>query len=173
MTTEQSETQPPQENKPTPKLSLVSEGQNLPANSAPEAPANGQPMELTPEEKKQMAKAMKAMEKRGMKPAPGFAWNPLRKLQPNIPCPCLSGKKFKVCCRDQLAPIVEESVAKQFAEQMQKEDLVFLTPDNHDKIQARIAPHVKAELDKQAAIAREKEIAAKAEIDRAMAKARR
>lgn len=38
---------------------------------------------------------------------PGYAWNPLRSVPRNFPCPCRSGKKFKSCHLDRLAPAVE------------------------------------------------------------------
>lgn len=63
-------------------------------------------------------------------PMPGFRWNPLLTLPPNRTCPCLSGLKFKRCCRDTLPKAVPEKVAKQFEEQMAKPDLVFVTKAN-------------------------------------------
>lgn len=171
----------PTENEPMRKLSLVSEDQSSPANSQPEVQASGRPspeqlaemeklmnQELTPEEQKHFKKMMRKMEKQGIQIPPGFAKNPLLKLEPNRTCPCLSGKKFKVCCRDKLALIVPENVAKDFEVQMSKPDLVFMTPDNEAKIQKHIAPHVKAELEKQEKIANEKAAFEKRKIDEAL-----
>lgn len=69
-----------------------------------------------------------------MKPLPGFAWNPLRTLPRNIPCPCLSGRKFKTCCLIKLPPVVPAKDAEAFLEQMSKPDLVFLTKENEGRI---------------------------------------
>lgn len=176
-TTDSQETKQPNENEPTRKLSLVSEDQNSPLNSQPEVPTNGQtptlpqmPPELNEQEQKHMAKMIRKMAKRGVPIPPGMAWNPLLRLEPNRPCPCLSGRKFKACCRDKLAATVPESVAKDFEAQMAKEDLVFLTPDNHAKIEARIAPHVKANLEKQQAELNERAENEKRKIDEALKK---
>lgn len=177
--------QPKSENEKTPKLSLVSETKESPTDSQLVDQANGQPtptpnemlpseqLELTKEDKKVLAKMRKQMERQGVKPAPGFTFNPLLKLGPNIPCPCLSEKKFKVCCRDQLAPFVTIEVAKSFEEQMAMPDLVFMTPHNKEKIAARIAPHVKENLKKQQQIADEKAAFEKRKIDDALSKSRR
>lgn len=72
-----------------------------------------------------------------------------------------------------LPPIVEESAAKDYAVQMSKPDLVFLTKENEAKVRERIAPHVKAEIEKQEAVAREKATAEKRRIDDALSKPRR
>lgn len=173
------------ENVTTQKLSLVSETKESPTDLPPEGQRNGlssqtqnatlpsQELELTKEDKKILAKMRKKMEKAGVKPAPGFAFNPLLKLEPNRPCPCLSEKKFKVCCRDKLAPFVTVEIAKEFEAQMAKEDLVFMTPDNKDKIAERIAPHVKANIERQQREANEKAAFEKREIDNALANTKR
>jgi hypothetical protein len=64
----------------------------------------------------------------------GFDWNPLLTLPPNRPCPCLSGLKFKRCCRRRLPRVVREDVAKAYRAEMAKPDLIFRTPENADKI---------------------------------------
>jgi hypothetical protein len=77
-------------------------------------------------------------------PKPGFAWNPLWSLPPNMLCPCLSGVKFKRCCRPRLPRVVTEDVAKGFKAQIAMPDLVFQTPHNAEKIAAKIAQQTKA-----------------------------
>lgn len=67
-------------------------------------------------------------------PMEGYEWNPLRTLPPNQPCPCLSGRKFKKCCKDGLPLAVPKGVADQFRAQMKKPDLVFLTKTNGEKV---------------------------------------
>lgn len=56
---------------------------------------------------------------------------------------------------------------------MAKEDLVFMTPDNKDKIAERIAPHVKANIERQQREANEKAAFEKREIDNALANTKR
>ena len=72
------------------------------------------------------------------KPLTGYADNPLLKLPPNSKCPCLSGKKFKACCREMLPPVVTVALAAEYAKQMAKPDLVFNTPHNQEAIAARV-----------------------------------
>lgn len=67
-------------------------------------------------------------------PLPGFVWNPLRKLPPNMPCPCRSLKKFKKCCLNNLPPAVPEGLAKRYEEQIALGSLVFLTEKNADRM---------------------------------------
>lgn len=45
--------------------------------------------------------------------------------------------------------MVTEKDAKDYKEQMSKPDLVFLTPENKEKVGKRISPDVKAEIEKQ------------------------
>jgi hypothetical protein len=78
-------------------------------------------------------------------PMPGFQWNPLLTLPRNRPCPCLSGKKFKVCCIGHLPKVVPEKLADEYREQMNKPDLVFLTPENQEEVKKRIEPMLLAE----------------------------
>jgi hypothetical protein len=78
-------------------------------------------------------------------PMPGFQWNPLLTLPRNRACPCLSGKKFKVCCLGRLPKVVPEKLATEYREQMRKPDLVFLTPHNQEELKMRIDPLVFAE----------------------------
>lgn len=87
------------------------------------------PVESASKSKKRMSRAHLAL-------MPGFTWNPLRKLPRNMSCPCLSGKKFKVCCLNTLLPVVKAEDAKQYEEQMSREFLVFATKDNEDKVRA-------------------------------------
>lgn len=49
--------------------------------------------------------------------------------------------------------MVSEADAKKFEEQMTKSDLVFLTPDNNDKIRAKIDPGVLKQIDAQTELA--------------------
>lgn len=56
---------------------------------------------------------------------------------------------------------------------MLKPDLVFLTPHNQAKIQARIAPHVKANLEAQQRREMEKGLAEKRRIDHALSSTKR
>jgi len=42
---------------------------------------------------------------------PGYAYNPLKKLARNMPCPCKSGKKFKKCCLLTLPEAVKKETA--------------------------------------------------------------
>lgn len=75
----------------------------------------------------------------GRLPAKGFARNPLLGLPRNEPCPCRSGKKFKVCCLRTLPEVVPEVVAAQHRQQMSRPDLVFMTQENQASLQAEIA----------------------------------
>jgi hypothetical protein len=68
---------------------------------------------------------------------------------------------------------VPEDVAKEFEKQMALPDLVFMTPHNKAKIEARIAPHVKEELEKQQRIADEKAAFEKRKIDDAISNSKR
>jgi hypothetical protein len=83
------------------------------------------------------------------KPVDGMTYNPLLRIPRNSPCPCMSGKKFKACCISRLAPIVSLADAKIYKEQMSKPDLVFMTPDNEEIVKARLAPALKAKMDKE------------------------
>lgn len=56
---------------------------------------------------------------------------------------------------------------------MSKPDLVFLTADNNEKVQARIAPHVKEQLAAQAKQESERAALEKRKIDDAIANSRR
>jgi hypothetical protein len=96
----------------------------------------------------EIAEAENKRSKMAWKPGPGFTWNPLLKIPRNRQCPCLSGKKFKVCCLDTLPRVVSEKDAKQYAEQMAKLDLVFLTKENEEKVKRIISPQVKSETER-------------------------
>lgn len=72
-------------------------------------------------------------------PMPGFVWNPLVQLPRNRPCPCLSGLKFKACCLPRLPKVVLQKDADAFKEQMAKPDLVFMTAENKERIEAMAA----------------------------------
>src|SRR5258706_166668 len=63
-------------------------------------------------------------------PMAGHQWNPLRKLERNRPCPCLSGKKFKNCHLNLLPLTVTNADADKFREQMARPDLIFVTKEN-------------------------------------------
>lgn len=65
---------------------------------------------------------------------PGYVWNPLHSLPPNRACPCLSGKKFKKCCRLILPKAVKTEDAELYKQQMKMPDLVFKTPENVEKL---------------------------------------
>lgn len=71
-----------------------------------------------------------------IRPRPGYTWNPLRTLPRNNACPCRSGKKFKACCLNSLAPVVTEEDAANIRVQMAKPDLVFMTKDNQSQVEA-------------------------------------
>jgi hypothetical protein len=179
--TEKTETEKkPSENDKQKSLSVCAEP-SLQNNSHPEAQISGPQSpettenpppisELSEMEKRQMSKKIKQMEKLGMAPMPGFMWNPLRKLPPNRECPCLSGKKFKACCLDVLAPVVSIEIGKHFEAQMLKPDLVFMTADNKEKIEKRIAPAVKAEMEKVQKMAQDRMVLEKRRIDDATRK---
>lgn len=79
----------------------------------------------------------------------GFQLNPLLKLEPNRPCPCLSGVKFKRCCRPKLPPVLTDAIANEWKRQMSHPDLVFLTEDNRERIKEKAAPHICEALEKQ------------------------
>lgn len=81
-------------------------------------------------------RAYRAGRRLALKPKKGWAMNPLLQFPRNKPCPCRSGKKFKLCHLGLLPQVVPESVAKQFKEQMSKPDLVFITAENKDSIEA-------------------------------------
>lgn len=68
------------------------------------------------------------------KPLPGFAYNPLRTLPRNLLCPCLSGKKFKVCHLRLLPEIIPEKLANEYAEKMKRPKLIFKTSENTDAV---------------------------------------
>jgi len=75
-------------------------------------------------------------------PRPGCEWNPLLRLPPNRPCPCLSGKKFKKCCRDKLQRAVPSDLAKQYRAQMDMPNLVFLNDENREIVKAMADPAI-------------------------------
>ncbi len=91
-----------------------------------------------------MLRTMLAMRR----PLKGYAWNPLRKLPRNKPCPCRSGLKFKRCCLANLQPIIPESAAEAYKEQMAKPDLVFVTKTNGHLL----TEEARAKLDEQAVV---------------------
>ena len=45
-----------------------------------------------------------------------------------------------MCCLGRLPKVVADAVAKQYREQMQKPDLVFLTKENQEKVKKRVDP---------------------------------
>ena len=49
---------------------------------------------------------------RSIKPAKGYAYNPLLEWPVNAQCPCSSGKKFKVCCKRGVKPFIRVREAK-------------------------------------------------------------
>lgn len=61
-----------------------------------------------------------------MGPKPGFVFNPLRKLPVNMPCPCMSGKKFKKCHLDLLPLVVPKKLAESYKYHMQAPNLKFV-----------------------------------------------
>lgn len=46
-------------------------------------------------------------------PSKGCAWNPVQKYPRNEKCPCNSGKKFKKCCMEKIAPCIKTEIANQ------------------------------------------------------------
>jgi len=84
--------------------------------------------------------------KTAREPIPGFARNPLLTLPRNQACPCRSGKKFKRCCLKVIPGVVTELMAKDFAAQMKKPDLVFVTNDNEAKVVAEAKQTVEPEV---------------------------
>lgn len=64
----------------------------------------------------------------------GWAWNPLLTYPRNKPCPCRSGKKFKVCHLNMLPRVIPEKLAKGHREQMNRPDLVFITKNNAKEV---------------------------------------
>lgn len=72
-----------------------------------------------------------------MGPLPGHTWNPLLRLPRNMPCPCRSQKKFKVCCLSKLPQAVKIEDAKTYEEQIAKGELVFVTKEN--ELEMRVA----------------------------------
>lgn len=76
----------------------------------------------------QQRSKMKSAERTGVWTLlPGWQWNPLLKLPANQKCPCKSGRKFKVCCRNSLPRAVKKGEAERYERQMQLPDLTFLT----------------------------------------------
>lgn len=69
--------------------------------------------------------------------------------------------------------VVTEAVAAEWKIQMEKPDLVFLTEDNREAVQMRIAPHVKAEIEKQEQVANERAAFEKRKIDDAISSTKR
>lgn len=67
-----------------------------------------------------------------MVPMIGYAWNPLRQIPRNNPCPCRSGRKFKACCLNTLPPVVPEKAAEIYREQMNRPELIFVTKANEE-----------------------------------------
>lgn len=65
------------------------------------------PIETHVSKRAELAKPEKPRTREGYRLQPGYAWNPLRSVPRNFPCPCRSGKKFKSCHLDRLAPAVE------------------------------------------------------------------
>lgn len=60
-------------------------------------------------------------------PAKGFAWNPLIKIERNRPCPCGSGKKFKLCHLPEMPRIIPEEMAKEYHAAMRTVALIKFT----------------------------------------------
>lgn len=81
--------------------------------------------------------------------APGLTHNPLRTLPRNEPCPCRSGRKFKLCCLAKLPQMVPKHVADSYREQMRKDDLVFLTKENEAAVMAEASAIVDEAAKKQ------------------------
>jgi uncharacterized protein YecA (UPF0149 family) len=72
----------------------------------------------------------KTMGKLYRMPAKGFAFNPLRKLDRNMLCPCQSGKKFKKCHLDLLPEVVPQKQAEIYKQTMKAhKHLRFVTGD--------------------------------------------
>ncbi len=46
------------------------------------------------------------------RPAADCIYNPLKKFPRNLPCPCLSGKKFKNCHLNLIAPVIKADKLK-------------------------------------------------------------
>lgn len=87
-------------------------------------------------------------------PAPGFTHNPLLKLPRNMPCPCRSLKKFKVCCLPKLPQVVSIKDAELYREQMERPNLTFVTHENKELLRA--AAELKPYFEEQARLESEK-----------------
>lgn len=85
--------------------------------------------------------AMKTGKKVFLAPIPGFQYNPLTKFPRNNPCPCRSGKKFKVCCLSKLPPVVSNEEAAKYTEQMKTPNLTFVTQENLEEMKVAADMH--------------------------------
>ncbi len=74
-----------------------------------------------------------------MFPRKGYSRNPLLGLPRNDPCPCRSGKKYKVCCLPLQAQYIPTAMADNFAAAMKRPDLVFMTEANKEQVQREMA----------------------------------
>lgn len=61
---------------------------------------------------KEAQRKSKETKNKAYKPLPGDIWNPLVKFPRNNPCPCGSGKKFKVCHLTSVSPVIDEKAIK-------------------------------------------------------------
>src|SRR3982750_4440131 len=85
------------------------------ADLAPKIPSELQ-MVTTTKDKAQSTQEAKDLKDRQLKALQmvmqNMEPNPLKGLPANMPCPCKSGKKFKVCHRNQLPPVVTKKTAE-------------------------------------------------------------
>lgn len=76
-----------------------------------------------------------------MAPRPGFKYNPLLKFPRNNPCPCKSGKKFKVCCLSTLPQCVTDQEADSYEKAMAQPGLTFITQKNKEEMKVAAEMH--------------------------------
>lgn len=69
------------------------------------------------------------------KPLPGFTYNPLKSYPRNNPCPCLSGKKFKVCHLNKLPEVIPQKDAESYSRLLKlTKNIKFVTKDNQEEL---------------------------------------
>jgi len=64
-----------------------------------------------------------------LRPKDGFDWNPLLSLPRNMPCPCGSGRKFKLCHLLTLPKAIPFSMAAQYRKVVKQADEIHFTHD--------------------------------------------
>ncbi len=86
----------------------------------------------------------------------GYEWNPLRAFPRNLPCPCGSQKKFKVCCLDSMPAAVKADIAAEYREGMKTPELIRFVNDAEAPALTKVLDSVPFSLppDEKQAIAR-------------------